>query len=81
VRLRLLARCGLLALAFALTTFALFEWQASGFTVHDVWPFSETVALHPLHVLMLGVAMIPPALWEIFILDHAVGVGDDEKPQ
>jgi hypothetical protein len=72
VNLRLIVRCILLALGFALTTFALLEWRGVGFAFDDIWPFAGPRALHPLHVLVLGVAMIPPALWEIFILDHAL---------
>lgn len=69
--LRLLARCTLLTMAFALTAFALAEWQSRAFSIGDLWPLADDFALHPVHVLLLGLAMIPPALWEIFILDHA----------
>jgi len=71
--LRMLMRCGLLTVGFALTAFALAEWQESGFGFDGVWPFADVPQLHPLHVLVIGIAMIPPALWEIFLLDHATG--------
>jgi len=77
VTLRLIVRCLLLAMAFALTAFALAEWQSRAFSLHDLWPLADTFELHPVHVLLLGIAMIPPALWEIFILDHA---SDDPRP-
>jgi hypothetical protein len=70
VTLQLIVRCLLLAMGFALTTFGLTQWQSRMFSLHDLWPFAEAFVLHPAHVLLLGVAMIPPALWEIFLLDH-----------
>ena len=67
---QLLLRCVLLALAFAITTFGLAQWQARGFVWHDVWPLAERLSLHPVHLLVIGIAMIPPTLWEIFLLDQ-----------
>lgn len=70
--LRLLLRCTLLTIAFALTTYALARWQTLGFSFVDIWPMADELELHPVHVLILGIAMIPPALWEIFLLDTAL---------
>ena len=42
--------------------------QLGSFT--GVWLVDNGFQLHPLHLLILGLAMIPPALWEIFILEH-----------
>jgi hypothetical protein len=66
---RLLLRCLLLTAAFGLTTFALARWQTMGFNWTGIWPLSGPFELHPVHILILGIAMIPPALWEIFLLD------------
>ena len=33
------------------------------------WPFAGPARVHPLHLLVVGVALIPPALWEIFLLE------------
>ncbi len=74
---RLLLRCVLLTVAFALTTFALARWQSIGFRWSEIWPLAREFSLHPVHVLILGIAMIPPALWEIFLLDAARGPRDD----
>ena len=66
---QLLVRCLLLSIAFALTTLALAQWQAIGFSWHDVWPLAGDFHLHPVHLLVIGVAMIPPTIWEVFLLD------------
>ncbi len=67
----LLLRCVLLTIAFALTSYALARWQTIAFSFVDIWPMADELELHPVHVLVLGIAMIPPALWEIFLLDTA----------
>jgi hypothetical protein len=33
-------------------------------------PFDAGFRLHPLHYLIVGIAMIPPSLWEIFLLEQ-----------
>jgi hypothetical protein len=38
-----------------------------------VWLVDGGFRLHPLHLLIVGLAMIPPALWEIFLLEHHEG--------
>jgi hypothetical protein len=60
----------LLVGAFALTTAGLMGWQDHGFGVDGLWPLEGPLRLHPLHLLMVGLAMIPPALWEIFLLER-----------
>lgn len=60
----------LLTLGFALTTAGLMFWHAQGFRFEGVWLADGEVRLHALHLLIVGLAMIPPALWEIFLLEH-----------
>jgi len=60
----------LLMAAFALTTAGLMAWRDLGFAFEGVWPMDGALRLHPLHLLMLGLAMIPPALWEVFLLER-----------
>jgi hypothetical protein len=60
----------LLLLAFTFTTAGLMGWQTLHFSFAAVWPLDGPLALHPLHLLVLGLAMIPPALWEIFVLER-----------
>lgn len=68
--MRYFLRFVLLALGFALTTAGLMFWHGRGFTFVGVWPASESLQLHPLHLLIVGLAMIPPSLWEIFLLEQ-----------
>lgn len=60
----------LLTVAFALTTAGLTLWHAQDFGFQGIWFFDNDYKLHPIHFLVLGIAMIPPALWEIFMLDQ-----------
>lgn len=71
--MRYFLRFLLLIVAFALTTAGLMFWQAQEFRFNGLWPFGDGGHLHPLHLLILGLAMIPPALWEIFLLEQAAG--------
>ncbi len=48
----------------------LMTWQARGFSFAGIWPLEGPFAAHPLHLLILGIAMIPPTLWEIFVLEN-----------
>jgi hypothetical protein len=63
----------LLTLGFALTTAGLMAWHAQAFRFDGVWLVDGGFRLHPLHLLIVGLAMIPPALWEIFLLEHHEG--------
>ncbi|MDA1076308.1 MAG: hypothetical protein O3A63_16335 [Proteobacteria bacterium] len=62
----------LLTIAFALTTSGLLFWYLRDFSFHGLMFFDNGYLPHPLHVLVLGLAMIPPALWEIFLLENQV---------
>ncbi len=67
--MRYLTRFLLLMIGFALTTFGLMMWRAVGFSFEGIWFFDNDFQPHALHVLILGLAMIPPSLWEIFVLE------------
>jgi hypothetical protein len=67
--MRYLVRFSLLTIGFAFTTAGLMFWHAQDFTFEGLWFFDNDFKLHPLHLLILGLAMIPPALWEVFILE------------
>jgi hypothetical protein len=71
--MRYLLRFLLLTLGFALTTAGLMDWRGQNFTFHGVWLVDSGWQLHPLHLLILGLAMIPPALWENFLLEQHKG--------
>ena len=68
--MRFFVRFLLLTTAFALTTAGLIFWHAEGFSFRGVLVLGDDFRLHPLHLLILGLAMIPPALWEIFLLEQ-----------
>jgi hypothetical protein len=69
MRLRLFIRLMLLTFGFGLTTAGLLAWQDVGFSLERIWPFTGGLHYHPVHVLVLGMALIPPTLWEIFVLE------------
>ena len=66
---RFLIRFILLAIGFALTTLGLLAWQQVHFRLDNMWPLGDTFEFHAVHVLILGIALIPPTLWDIFVLD------------
>ncbi len=59
----------LLMLGVALTTLGLVDWHARSFDLAGVLLFDNGWRPHPIHVLVLGISMIPPAMWEIFTLE------------
>jgi len=67
--MKYLLRFLLLALGFALTTAGLMLWHGESFGFEGAWFFTEDFRLHPLHLLIVGLAIIPPTLWEIFLLE------------
>ena len=73
--MKYLLRFILLTLGFALTTAGLMGWHDRGFGFEGVWAlklwsFETGLRLHPLHLVIVGLPMIPPALWEIFLLER-----------
>ena len=58
----------LLAAGAALTTAGLAMWQDQAFSFAGLWTCTD--GLHPIYLLIVGIAMIPPALWEIFLLEN-----------
>ena len=68
--MRFLIRFLLLAAGFSLFTFGLLRWADGGFSFSGLLPFTDNYATQGLHFLMLGLAMIPPSLWEIFNLER-----------
>ena len=60
----------LLTTGFAFTTAGVLAWRDIGFGYDALWPLAGAPALHPLHLLAIGLGMIPLALWEIFLLER-----------
>ena len=67
--MRLLWCALFLITGFALVTYGLLGWQADGFSLSRVWPVGGEFAAHPVHALILGLALIPPSIWEMFLDD------------
>ena len=67
--LRFLIRLLLLMMGFALTTYGMLVWQQMDFDLNTLWPIAEEFASHPVYAMVLGLALIPPTLWEIFVLE------------
>ena len=65
--MKYLVRFLLLMCGFALATAGLLLWHAEGFALHGLWRLNPWP--HPLIATVLGLAMIPPTLWEIFLLE------------
>jgi len=60
----------LLIAGFTLLTYGMINWSRSDFSMQGIWFSDATYYLHPLHFVIIGVAMIPPSMWEIFALQH-----------
>ena len=71
MKVRYLIRFALLTAGFALTAAGLLAWQEIGFNLDDMWPLADELRSHPVHVMALGMALIPPTLWEIFVLENS----------
>ena len=63
----------LLMVGFGLITAGLMLWHDRGFAFTGMWRLDE--GLHPLYLLIVGIAMIPPAFSEIFVLEQRRGDG------
>ena len=70
MRIRYLVRFSLLATGFALTTAGLLEWQQVGFDLVNIWPLGGALKMHPIYLIVLGMSLIPPTLWEVFLLEQ-----------
>ncbi|MFT7652463.1 MAG: hypothetical protein ACI9ON_002068 [Limisphaerales bacterium] len=74
MRIRYLIRFSLLATGFALTTAGLLGWQQVSFDLVDfwanIWPLSGALKMHPVYLIVMGMSLIPPSLWEIFLLEQ-----------
>ena len=71
--LRLLIRFLVLAAATAAVAYGLLAWQHRGFSLVGVWFVDNGWHVHPVHFLVVGIGLIPPAMWDIFVLDAHTG--------
>lgn len=66
----------LLTLGMACLTYGLIAWADTRFDMHGFWLYNADWRLHPVHVLIVGIGLVPPAIWEIFALE----TGRDARP-
>lgn len=81
--MRYALRLMLLALGVCIATFGLLYWQHRGFDFEGIWFHDENgFHIHPLHLVALGVAVVPPTIWDIFLLElaHRLRRADAETP-
>ena len=72
MHLKLLIRFILLATGFALTTYGVLGWHHLGFDMAITLAVPEAHNIHPVYLLILGLALIPPSLWEIFLFQARI---------
>ena len=65
-----------LTIAAALATYGLLAWHDSGLSMEGLLLYDNGWRPHPLHLLVLGIGALPPAMWEIFWQD----VGRRQRP-
>ena len=68
---RYLIRYALLTIGVMLTTFGLVSWTDRDFDLSGFWLVDNGWQLHPVHVLIVGIGLIPQAMWEILVLETA----------
>ena len=66
---RLLPRLFALTLGFALATYGAMEWHYRDLTMHGLWLYDNGWRPHPVHLLVLGLCMVPVSLWQILAID------------
>lgn len=78
--MRFFIRFILLATGFSLFTYGLLQWAHDQFPLTGLLPFTQGYRTQGLHFLMLGLAMIPPSLWEIFNLERQARTTQPQPP-
>ena len=66
---RLLPRLFALTLGFALATYGAMDWHYRDLTMHGLWLYDNGWRPHPVHLLVLGLCMVPVSLWQILAID------------
>lgn len=59
------------------STAGLLLWEARNFTTAGLFIYDGSWTIHPLLILILGIAMIVPAIWEIFQRGNRTSVRDE----
>jgi|GEM_PF-2441622 len=58
-----------ITLAMATLTWGLVGWAAGRFVIDSLWPLHGTVRLHPIHLIGVGLAILPVALYALLLPD------------
>ena len=86
VAVRYCVRYLLLMIAAALLSYGLIGWHDRQFDLFGFLLYDNGWRLHPLHCAVVGIGMIPPAIWDLFQLEagraaarrqFGGGAGDD----
>ncbi len=60
-------------LATAIMTWGLVAWADSGFATQSLWPMAGVLQLHPVHLIGVGLAILPPSLSALLLSDAQTG--------
>lgn len=67
--LKFLLRYCLLAAAAALLSYGLVAWHDRGMAIDGLLLYDNDWRPHPMHLLVLGICLLPIAMWQVFALD------------
>ena len=74
----------LLMASVASVVYGLTSWHALAFDTSQVWLYNNDWRPHPVHFVALGLGLMAPSLWEIFVLSMLLGTrqapGDGTAP-
>lgn len=66
---KFLLRYCLLAAAAALLGYGLVAWHDRGMAIDGILFYDNHWRPHPMHLLVLGICLLPIAMWQVFALD------------
>lgn len=61
-------------LATATMTWGLVAWADSGFSTEPLWPMDGAMQLHPIHLIGMGLAILPASLSALLSDAHSGSV-------
>lgn len=72
--LRYLVRLLLLSLGVALATYGAIDWHFQGLSLRGFWLYDNGWRPHPVHLIVIGLTLMPLALWDIFVMEALRGM-------
>ena len=67
--LRYLVRLFWLTIGVALVTYGAIDWHYQDLSLRGFWLVNNDWRPHPIHLLVLGLTIVPFAMWDIFVLE------------